>query len=719
MKFNYTIELAVEPVFSYKPDAWDPTKSADFEMDTSFLENINVCVLTDYLNDSEIKGIIRGMEVGDDRLDLCNYEGRLELELHVQSHILGMKTSPEDTSISKKLWNFTEVTGILPCAKEEAFDYVRKTGKLENLGFLDCPRLRIILDTRKGNSAHSNSSVGKASMLGRDGAAVRQELVEICNISGFLQDGFLQTVNMTEPKYLPRIMGGCGAGSPFGLAKNLYSYIKCYKHGTYERVYGTSTNELQGVITDLENDKPSEPWFSKRLRDKQEYLHGTYAEFVFVPEQREISSPYWNVPRPIYKEAGTSVGISGVEGRLIRAKRLIGTKAARVLVDQRDRIIQVINGISSVNELDRMKKVESLNKRKKFEGALSANSAFQRLLKRCANDTDVSKLLADLTMKPVRYGSRYFDMEHAIWLHKGGKGRTLSLLDIRESEDMYVYSELSLENSLRISGIPLNIIFNNWNKPVQKTVKKIGLYEISSSQEEWADKICSNLLTSAEVQRPISRLKVLDIFHEDLEWVNDDSAIISKIFREKATRPNVSCAILVSGDKKLAQQITKSTGMFVILYLPVDILKCLRRKTWCSKSIIHAWELLPYDPSLRRTIGNSEDPTVYLDSGSMMSAAVQFDWTTSENTGVIENFVIKSLVGIEREPHRKAIYAMDKVDIHKSKRLSSQIFRPEAAGKRGRNTRFRAYNDILSSDSGSGLTMSSRGRAWAEHTSGI
>jgi len=39
-------------------------------------------------------------------------------------------------------------------------------------------------------------------------------------------------------------MGGIGCMSPYGEADNLFSYVKSFRGGTYERIYGTATAEL-------------------------------------------------------------------------------------------------------------------------------------------------------------------------------------------------------------------------------------------------------------------------------------------------------------------------------------------------------------------------------------------------------------------------------------------------------------------------------------------
>lgn len=670
--YNDEDNFYLEPVFQgYGEPVWNPIDSItngwefteeEVSLAQPFLQN---------LTKDTVPGVIRGMEVGDDRVDLSYSKELLEMEITLQSEVLGMKTSLDDTSITKNLWNFTEVTGILPNAKEQSFDYLRKSNNSRYLGFLDCIPLRIIIDTKKGNSTHSNSSVGKAQMLSRYTSASRDEFKESIQLSSFLQDGFLQTVKMTDPKYLPRAMGGCGASSPYGSFMNRYSYVKTFKGGTYERVYGTSTNELRHVINLLEKSQAAEPWFSKRLRDKQEYLHGTYAEKVFVPEERELTSPFWTVPRPLYKEAGTSIGISSVESRLIRNKKLITSSLARTLVTQRDRIVQVLEGLQTVEDLDREKRINSIQDRKGMEGALQANSAFQNLLKRCANDGDVSKLLSNLTMKMVPYGARHFDIDHARWLHHGGKGEILSINDIKESEDVYAYSDISLENSMRIAGIPLDVIFNRSNRAIKMTEKRVGLYEISHSQEEWADKVFNTLRSYQVDGNPIDRETVLDVYSRDLEWVNDDSMLIGIAVRDNLGRPNTSIVVLVSSDKKLAKQMARTINCSVFLYHPSQVIQHLVRESWSSKTKISYGELRSVDRKLPYCKPDNQ-PLVYIDSGSLMSAASSYEKTS--DTSFIRK---RELLWTESFPHRRAAYSDTTISLLEGKPMRYDIYHPE------------------------------------------
>jgi hypothetical protein len=176
-------------------------------------------VLTEYNLDSRHPAStkVAGEEVGDDRVDISLDPLRLSSMLVVQEKVMHMSTSDADTFISKSLWNFCEVTGGIPTSVEQMFHHCRKVNGFENLGFVDTPPLRILLDVSKGESSHSSTMPGKATMLGNRMRTPRSELLRDWYLASYLQDGLLRTSKSTEPKYLPQIMGGSGVRAPFGL----------------------------------------------------------------------------------------------------------------------------------------------------------------------------------------------------------------------------------------------------------------------------------------------------------------------------------------------------------------------------------------------------------------------------------------------------------------------------------------------------------------------
>jgi hypothetical protein len=82
-------------------------------------EELDVPVTTDH----ELPVI--GREVGDDRIDFCHATYPLLMGLASQELVFLMKTSKEDTFISRRIWNFCENTQSFPSGTNENFDYAR------------------------------------------------------------------------------------------------------------------------------------------------------------------------------------------------------------------------------------------------------------------------------------------------------------------------------------------------------------------------------------------------------------------------------------------------------------------------------------------------------------------------------------------------------------------------------------------------------------------
>jgi len=182
-----------------------------------------------------------GREVGDDRVDAALTPDPLCATLVAQEEVIHMITSPEDTSIRKKSWNFCEVTSGPLTDPSQGYDFIRKTGDFSNLGYNDSVILRIILDVQKGDGEeHSSTQPGKMSMLGSRLASPRRENRGLWMIASIFQDSMLSTHKASEPKYLPPVMGGTGVTALFDNSENVFLYVLAYKGGSYRRIYATA-----------------------------------------------------------------------------------------------------------------------------------------------------------------------------------------------------------------------------------------------------------------------------------------------------------------------------------------------------------------------------------------------------------------------------------------------------------------------------------------------
>lgn len=567
------------------------------------------------LSRASTDGNVIGREVGDDRVDLCQSPMPLATALVVQEEVLKMKTSDEDTCIRKSSFNFCEVTTGVPTDRNQLFDYVRKVGDFSNMAYNDSIILRIITDVRKGDGTeHSSSEPGKMSMLGARLRTPRRDVRPFWQLASLFQDAMLETHRASEPKYMPPHVGGSGVPAPFDDPENIYLYLKAYKGGTYGRIYASATAELHECVKEADNNRVRVPVLAPRLREKQDYFHGTYDNMVAVPDQVEVTEK-----QPLYKAHTGQNRFLNYENRLLRSKRIIGRRGALVQMKASERMTSIFSGLGlSIVESNEIDEVENRTKRAVYDNALHANSALQNLLKRTANHHDLDKLMVDPAFKVIETGKRFFTREQAEWLFSGGKGKYHSLDDIFISEDMYVYDEVSDLETFKVCGIPLTAYMAGEPEKLRFTVAKVGLWKIGSQMEEWADKLTSLMKAARDLKsRPLEGEEMLSICSQDPEWVNDDSGLVGLAQRDCSSEGTRYLVLLVTADKRLCNQMANTANCTVLRMHPRDyILKCISMGLDFSKP----WKLVA-DTVCERGRPNF----VYVDTGSIAAYAANLE----------------------------------------------------------------------------------------------
>eukprot|EP00923_Selenidium_pygospionis_P057320 GHVN01100153.1.p1 GENE.GHVN01100153.1~~GHVN01100153.1.p1 ORF type:complete len:665 (+),score=2.57 GHVN01100153.1:132-2126(+) len=548
-----------------------------------------------------------------------------------------MKTSIPDTFISSRLWNFCEVTSLVPTEPEQSFNYCRKTNTFPNLGFVDVPPLRIIVDVSKSDKSHSSTVPGKVSMLANRMRTPREQFIKEFHLASYLQDGYLRSARSPEPKYLPSIMGGSACPPLFGAMRNLYLYVRAYKVGLCERIYGSCTRELRSCLDSLDMTRKTRlPVLCPRIRDKQEYLHGTYDDKIFIPTKVSMDAITGQLPPPLFKATGGSNLFSAYEKRLERTGHLLArTHALReVALSTRlhDTLFGLGNDLPIPQSTARLKEV-SFTARKRFDMALTANVAFSNLLKRRATSADPANLLKSFDFLTVCTGVLHFTLEDAVWLSGGGRSpyNDFSIDDLTISEDMYLRSDVSTTDTMKVQGVQLIPVFNRRPLRIQETVSQIGLYQISGTMREWGDKIISqlSLLREDYPDKIIPREVTQTVFQKEPEWVNDDSGLIGRCLHETSeTHSMITEVGLVTDDRRLANQMAQTCNVWVKTIKPeVYINWCIPRKIDYQdpegSKVINK-----LSKELQRITQKGQTRTIdklYIDTGSVSSAACQLE----------------------------------------------------------------------------------------------
>jgi len=567
---------------------------------------------------------VLGREVGDDRVDLSSTPDSLCTTLVVQEYVIKMVTSPEDTSIRKRSWNFCEVTSGPLTDPSQGFDHIRKDGDFSNLGFNDSIVLRIILDVQKGEGEeHSSTQPGKMSMLGSRLATPRRENRGMWMIASIFQDAMLATHKASEPKYLPPVMGGTGVTALFDNPNNVFLYVLSYKGGAYRRIYATACAEMQTYLYNLERGIQSAPVLCPRLREKQEYFWGTYAEKVFVPKLGGVTNDD-EPPPPLYTMTGGQNRYQNYENRLLRTRHVVTRKQAQVEWAHTRRLQSIFLSLfPKIEDFERIDKDRSRTMRARYDSALSANSALQNLLRREASASDAIKLMGSDAFYTITMGRRDFTRSDAEWVYLNGQGENYSLRDVTLSEDIFVREEVSVEETFKVGGIPLRPYFSSGAK-LRPTRTKVGLYQINQTMEEWSENLLERLILERNrLGRPLHPSEMGPICDEDREWVNDDSGLIAQAQRFTSGTKSSYRIGLISADKRLANQMAETTNSVVVRLHPQEFARLAFLKGIEISS--------GTDPNFINEFGNLNLDTILMDSGSVSAHAVSM----SEEDGVL------------------------------------------------------------------------------------
>jgi len=645
---------------------------------------------------TRLYGAVYGSEVGDDRVDASVDPVPLAASLVVQEKIIGMVTSEEDTVLSKRLWNFCEVSSFIPCDKSQSFDYARRNNEFRNLGFNDSIVLRIIMDVSKGDMSHSSTPVGKMTLLGAKMRSPRAEFRLAWMLASWLQDAFLNTRLASDPKYLPSIMGGAGVPCLYDKPENLFLFVRAYRGGGYNRIYGTCTAELENCLKLIELGRPSVPHLCNRMRERQDYFWGTYAEKVFIPEPSIFGGVQENLPMPLYKATGAENRVQAFENRLLRTRHIVTrSEAVKEQIHTEQLRHTLLGSRGTTLEARAWMKDQSSIARSKYGLALNTNSALQNLLRRKATDKDVRELLGNDAFTVISSGQREFTLDHAQWICNGGKSATYSILDLTTSEDIYVREEVSAEESFKVPRIPLNPMVGDRLR-TELTRAKVGLYQINSTMEEWAEDLCQRLISRREeLKAPVPRDVLIQEFSKDPEWVNDDSLLIRKAISLTEGGMNISHSVLlVSKDHRLANQMAQQANVNVYRLDPLTFVQICRESEIDPQSFpIEGWDLL----SSRIEVKKRDKPHVLVDTGSLASSMSRLD---EDDEG---NLVTRSLLEcyISDEGRRVSKYSLVETNDLVKRRLGyiSPIQKP------------RFYRNV-SRGLGSNYATSSAGGSW-------
>jgi hypothetical protein len=445
--------------------------------------------------------------------------------------------------------------------------------------------------------------------------------------------------------------------------------MKCFRGGGYDRLYGTAVQEAREAIRLTEEGKPTPCIISEMLRDDDSLCFATFANFVAVPDKDKFCTYQDELPMPLYERVGVKNEVASVEARLVQAKRIIPKPQARVEADKARRISKYIFSSIDIVEDLKAQRDASFSRRKQISGALRGNTAYMNLLNRHGSKEDINALFRQ-GWKPCVSGQGEFSLEHARWLSKGARGKTLNIFDIPITQDMYLRSEVSIDESLKVGGIVLNVQGKTKWIP-QRTITKVGLYEITSTMEEWCDEKVFQLTKKRdELRRPLTRPEILPIFVKDREWINDDSTLIELVIEATRDFGRETQVALVSSDRKLANNMCRQANVQIVLVDPTTLPGAFPDKVWNSHTEITNSEMYDVYPENRKSSRKLKEPLlVVLDTGSINSKLSKI--TVEESDSCDKVFYLTSLVASGHnndgtryeEVQKRTLYGTSKVGV--------------------------------------------------------
>jgi hypothetical protein len=596
--------------------------------------NVELSQLKIHLPKYHREGVI-GFEIGDDRADMSPSPERLALGIAAQEVIFLMKTSRNDTFISRNLYNLCEVTSCIPCSPGQSFDIARKTGDFSFLGFTDYAKLRICTDVSKDQTDHSSSRDGKVSMLSKECTTHNDHRFSF-NLAHLLQDSFLETWRTDKPKYLPRYMGGHGASPLFGDWRNTYLYILGFRREKGNLLlYGTILKEIQKHLHNAERGIPSSSPVTNLLKAGSDLKRevNSLSEIFREKSNNKLILEEKGI-YPILENALSSRGNQIVIGRLENARVLLTEENAVIRVSSYYKMREALFCTAPVGVSQSMQKDTAMVVRSAYGGAKKASTAFTNLLKGTESPKERGELLSQLGIAAEEVNLHVLNKKDVREICLGIKLDTVDARDLITSNNYYLAEDLPDPANFKVSGIDL-LIQDSEKLRLSTTTTKVGLYQISGKQLDWVHSTVDQLKARRDqLKSPLQPCDATPILLSNLEWVNDDTGLITLSIRfvvEGECGPS-STICLVSDDVKLAKTISQETRLGVILlraetmaYFALESGTFDPEKTPSWKEISKVVEDLA--PEIREPV------KIFFDTGSIMAQLAKMQIETCGISG--------------------------------------------------------------------------------------
>jgi hypothetical protein len=171
--------------------------------------------------------------------------------------------------------------------------------------------------------------------------------------------------------------------------------------------------------------------------------------------------------------------------------------------------------------------------------------------------------MADKAFHTLIVGQREFTLGHAEWIDSGMVSDTYSFRDVLKCEDMFLRSEVSTEEDMKVSGIS-RLWERNGKEVITETKTEVGLWKASPGVFDWATKVGNLIKTERDhFNGPVPRKLVADIYLNNREAVADDPLIIAKLQDLASRGIPTDSACIITQDRKLCKTASAVSGLWV------------------------------------------------------------------------------------------------------------------------------------------------------------
>jgi len=269
-------------------------------------------------------------DVGDDEITISNNTAKPYYKLFSLENVVDMKVSYTDTSVNTGLGTYAEAVLKVPRTYSDTWYNYRRTSP-ETLGYIDVPKIRLILHTTSMRQRYSDTVSGKFCDMASLCSWVDKgnPLWATFNVASLFQDIVLGALSVETSAYMPKDMGGYGKSLPFDNPENFIRFHKAFKNGQYfelskvivRNVNSYMVNPIKGpdqVPEILRHITQLEPIFQDWIKG-----HGAFIKALDI----EIPSELWTHR---VAQITTDAVESQLAGRLLAEKALVSETQLKV-----------------------------------------------------------------------------------------------------------------------------------------------------------------------------------------------------------------------------------------------------------------------------------------------------------------------------------------------------------------------------------------------------